>query len=98
MLLSYLPLFLPRNSSITCSVDTDKVVSLYLTLMTISMVKVTMTSEMATNGQIINGRRPNNSINFKAINVAIKLITPVDNIPQKTLSSRRPASVNIDSE
>lgn len=53
-----------------------------LTFTTINTVRPIMTTIIAANGQIINGRRPNNSINFKATSVAIRLITPVANIPQ----------------
>jgi hypothetical protein len=52
------------------------------TLISIKIHNKIMTKVIITSGYKIKGRRPNNSISFKVTIVAIKLIIPVDKIPQ----------------
>jgi hypothetical protein len=48
-----------------------------------------------TSGYKIKGRRPNLSTTFIDAIVAIRLIIPVDKIPQYTLSSTKPIIENV---
>jgi hypothetical protein len=50
---------------------------------------------MNNNGYRINGRRPNISTSFTDAAVAMRLIIPVEMIPQYTLWSTTPSSENV---
>lgn len=50
---------------------------------------------MVSNGYRINGRRPNISTSLTDAAVAMRLIIPVEMIPQYTLSFTKPISENV---